>query len=191
MTDPQAEQREPVDLERNARLIEELYRSRRTALWAVARRYGIAADQVEDVVQSAIAAVLGAYRGPADLDQLFSYTATAVRNGASKAHRRHARKESHLAAMPTQERNDLVGTDLEVALIDPEASDPAELVVRREQLEAARERIADLPELEREILVLGAAGYGNREIAAIVGLSERAVRKRVTRARRRLCETPE
>lgn len=191
MTDPQAESRGPVDLERNARLIEQLYRNHRAALCSVARRQGIAADQVDDVVQSAMAAVLGAYRGPAEADQLFSYTATAVRNCAWKAHRRHGRKESHLAAMPTHQLNDRVGTDQEVAFIDPEASDPADLVVLRETLEAERKRLAKLPEIEREILVLGAAGYGNREIAAIVGLSERAVRKRVTRARRRLYEQPE
>lgn len=188
MTDPQAENREPVDLERNARLVEELYRKRRSALGSVARRHGVAADQVDDIVQSALAAVLAAYRGPAEPDQLFSYAATAVRTTVAKAYRRHARKESHLAAMPTQERNDLVGTDHELAFIDPESSDPAEVVMRREETAAAREQLAKLPAIEREILILGAAGYGNREIAAIVGLSERAVRKRVTRARRRLSE---
>lgn len=191
MTDPQAEKREPVDLQRNARLIDELYRRRGEALRSVARRYGIAADQVDDVVQSAMAAVLGAYRGPAEADQLFSYAATAVRTAVAKLHRRHARKESHLAAMPTQERNDLVGTDQELAFVDPEASDPAEVVIRRADHASARALLETVPVIERTILVLGAAGYGNREIAAIVGLSERAVRKRVTRARRRLYEQPE
>jgi RNA polymerase sigma factor (sigma-70 family) len=191
MTDPQAENRKPVDLKRNAVLIERLYRARRTALRGVARRYGMPADQVDDAVQSALAAVMAAYRGPANLDQLFSYTATAVRHTVARTHRRHARKESRLAAMPTQERNDLVGTRQELAFIDPDASDPADLVVRREETKVARERLAKLPAIEREILLLGAAGYGNPEIAEIVGLSERAVRKRVTRARRRLSDEAE
>src|SRR4051794_1694387 len=107
MTDPQAENREPVDLQRNARLVEELYRKRGSALGSVARRHGSPVDQVDDIVQSALAAVLAAYRGPADLAQLFSYAATAVRRTVAKAHRRHARKESHLAAVPTQQQNDL------------------------------------------------------------------------------------
>jgi RNA polymerase sigma-70 factor (ECF subfamily) len=190
MTDPQAENRDPVDRERNARLIEELYRRRGAALRSLARRYGTDPDQVDDVVHSAVAAVLAAYRGPAEIDQLFSYAATAVRTTVAKLHRRHARKESHLAAIPTQERNDLVGTDQELAFVDPEACDPAEIAIRRADHARARELLRSLPTIERTILILGAAGFGNGEIASMVGLSERAVRKRVTRARRRLFEDP-
>jgi RNA polymerase sigma factor (sigma-70 family) len=191
MTDPRAEKREPVDVERNGRLLELLYRDRHGALQSIARRYGIAGDQVDDVVQSALAAVLGAYRGPADPRQLFSYTATSIRTAAAKAHRRHQRKESRLAGMPREQRNDLVGTQAERSQLDVEAPDPAETAIARERARAARERLRKLPELERTILVLGAAGYGNTEIAAITGLSERAVRKRVTRAHRRLRELAE
>ena len=138
-----------------------------------------------------MAAVLGAYRGPADLDQLFSYTAKAVRNGASKVHRRHARKESHLAAMPTHERNDLVGTDQEVAL----RSTPTSRIPRTWSCGAKTSRrpvsgLRSFPSSSARSSSLAPSGYGNREIAAIVGLSERAVRKRVTRARGQLGEQP-
>jgi len=185
MTDPAAEKREPVDIERNGRLLEELYRERHGALRSIARRYGIADEQVDDIVQSAVVAVLGAYRGPADPGQLYRYTATAVRTAAAKAHRRHRRKESRVASTPVGEQGDLAAADVESQL-DVHAPDPAELAITHESAGAAGDRLRDLPELERTILVLGAAGYGNAEIAAITGLSERAVRKRVTRAHRRL-----
>ena len=88
--------------------------------------------------------------------------------------------------MPSAERNDILATPVQIELIDPDAADPLDVVTRREDVEMARKRLAELPAVEREILALGAAGYGNPEIAEIVGLSERAVRKRVTRARHRL-----
>jgi RNA polymerase sigma factor (sigma-70 family) len=191
MTDPHAETRKPADLKRNARLIDRLYREQRGRLRAVARRHGAGPDQVDDIVQSALAAVISAYRGPASLDDLFSYTAVAVRTAVWREHRRYERKESHQIAMPSQERNDMLGSSEEIALVDPDAADPLDLISRREDVEQARRRLAELPVIEREILALGAGGYGNPEIAAIVGLSERAVRKRVTRARRRLYEQAE
>lgn len=186
MTNRKADEHPPVDVERNGRLIADLFGERTAALRGIARRYGIAADQIDDVLQSAVVSVLQAYRGPSDADQLFSYTAAAIRTTAAKAHRRHQRKESHLVAMSTRAANDIAGTEVECPQIDHEASDPADLVIAREETRDARARLHELPQLERTILALGAAGFGNAEIAAAVGLSERALRKRVTRAHKHL-----
>ena len=91
MTDPQAKKREPTDLQRNARLVDRLYREQRGRLRAVASRHGASPDQIDDVIQSALAAVISAYRGEADLDDLFSYTATAVRTAVWREYRRYER----------------------------------------------------------------------------------------------------
>jgi len=188
MTDPRTEKPEPVDRERNARLVESLYRTSAAKLGRIAARHGIRGEAIEDVVQSALLGILRSYRGPDDAAQLYSYAARAVQNEAGKVHRRHARKESRLVAPPTTPRGNFVHEHEQVWPADIEAADPLECVIAAESVAGAIERLRELPEPERAILLLGAAGYGVAEIAERVGLSERAVRKRVTRANARLRE---
>jgi DNA-directed RNA polymerase specialized sigma24 family protein len=72
------------------------------------------------------------------------------------------------------------------ALIDPNASDPAEIAIRREATAERAATVRELSEEEGAVLTLGGLGYGLDEIASILGLTRRQVRKRVGRARKRL-----
>lgn len=69
------------------------------------------------------------------------------------------------------------------------APDPATLVLRDESERLLRARLATLPELQREVLLLRfAGGLGAREIGLVVGKREEATQKLITRALGRLKE---
>jgi DNA-directed RNA polymerase specialized sigma24 family protein len=84
--------------------------------------------------------------------------------------------------MPSSRLPDRTETRVFSGLVDPEASDPLDRAIDDEEVGEAVERLTALPPLERAVVVLGAAGFSLEEIGSIVGLSKRAVRKRVTRA---------
>jgi RNA polymerase sigma-70 factor (ECF subfamily) len=74
--------------------------------------------------------------------------------------------------------------------LESDAGDPARLAVRKEEAGAAREALARLPLVQREVLLLRAVeGLSYGEIAEIVGANESTVRSRMdaaARAMRRL-----
>jgi RNA polymerase sigma factor (sigma-70 family) len=186
MTSPRTNQRHRVDVERNRAIVDRLAQERHRQLLAIARRGGVDADIAEDVVQTALLDVLRAFPGPDDPRQAYLYAARCVQNEASHARRRFARKESRNVAMPESVLKDRANGKRDVALIDADASDPLELAIAREAVVERRQRLLELPADQRAVLALGAAGFGTAEIARMLGLSERGVRKRVERANRAL-----
>lgn len=176
------------DPERNAAHVDYLARERYGWLCGLAQRWGTDADSVDDVVQSALLDVLRSFPGPHERSHVVAYAARCVRNRAFKLHRRHSRKESRNAPMPTRISSDRLGSEAEVALEDPSEPGPLELVIAAESEAQARERLAALPEDQLMVVVLVAAGYSHAEISERTGLSPRAIRKRIGRANRRLGE---
>ncbi len=72
-----------------------------------------------------------------------------------------------------------------LALAADTAPTPAEALLRTEQEAAALEAIAALPEDGREVLLLYyREGQRSQQVAALLGLTDAAVRKRLSRARR-------
>ncbi len=66
-------------------------------------------------------------------------------------------------------------------------ANPEDLLVRKELIQRAEEAVATLPEQQRLIFVLGTQmGMRYREIGAIVGCSEDAIKVRIHRARKRV-----
>jgi RNA polymerase sigma factor (sigma-70 family) len=174
------------DEQRNARLANWIAREKASYLAAVAWRAGAPKWLSEDVVQSGLTSFVRAFPGPDIREAALAYCAKCVASEASKACRRYGRKESREAPMRTSERNDLVGTIEEIAMVDDDAADPADMVVERERLAALRELLGELPADQRAVVFLSAAGYAPREIAELRGLTERQVRKRIEKANRRL-----
>ncbi len=80
----------------------------------------------------------------------------------------------------------MTGSGAEMAInmaADPSPS-PAERLLRTEQEQAAADIISSLPEDSRETLLLFyREGQRSRQVAALLGLSDAAVRKRLSRAR--------
>lgn len=174
------------DPDNNAALVEYLARERYTRLCAVARQAGAADDAVEDAVQGAMVDVLRSFRGPYDLGHGVAYAVRCVQTQVWKAHRRYQRKESRHAQAPERVRADRLATTEEVGLADPSEPGPLEIAIASEAGERARELLEQLPADQGTVLVLGAAGFSSEEIAELTGLSQRAVRKRVEKANRRL-----
>ena len=89
----------------------------------------------------------------------------------------------HLRA---QRRRPMTGETAEIALTlaADTAPTPAETVLQTEQERAVREVIAMLPEESREVLLLYyREGQRSRQVAALLGITDAAVRKRLSRAR--------
>lgn len=188
MARPRTPREKRPDGERNARLADWIARERAAYLYAVARRSGAPDWQLADVVQSGLSNFLRAFPGPDVREAALAYCASCVASEASKARRRYARKESHNSSIPERERGDLAGSAAEVALADVEALEPADIVVERARIAELRKLLAELPEDQRAVVILSAAGYAAAEIAQLRGLSERQVRKRIEKANRRLRE---
>ena len=188
MTTPRNTNRERVDAELNRVVVRRLAEERRPQLLAIARRNSANPDSAEDIVQAALLDVLRSFPGPDDPRQAYLFAAKCVENQARHVRRRFARKESQNVELPTQSLKDFAGGKRDVALADRETADPLELAVAREAAVERREKLLALPADQRAVLVLGAAGFRTAEIARLLGLSARAVRKRVERANRTLRE---
>jgi RNA polymerase sigma factor (sigma-70 family) len=176
------------DPDRNRPLVDYLARERYGWLAALAQRWGAGAEAADDVVQDALLDVLRSFPGPHERSHAVAYAARCIRNRVFKLHRRHARKESRNAPLPSRESSDLLGSKAEVGLADPSAPGPLELLLSAEGRTEARKLLAGLSEQELTVLLLVAAGYSHAEVSELTGLSVRAIRKRVGRANRRLAE---
>lgn len=175
-------ERNPDD-ERNARLSEWLGREKVSYLRAVAVRSGAPEWLLTDILQTALLNFYRAFPGPDSPEKALAYCAACVVSETSKARRRYARKEGHEDAIPEREGG-------EQALIgDESATDPAEAAIEAERIATLRERLNALPEDQRAVVVLAAAGYRPAEIAELRGLSLRQVRKRIEKANRALGES--
>ncbi len=150
-------------------------------LYDVARRSGVDSQQIGDVVHDALLDMLRSFTGPYDVEHVVAYAKRCVQSEAWKEHRRYTRKESRRE-----------GGDDELALVleyvergDP---DPLEVVIAAETARERQELLAELPDDQRTVLLLVAAGLNHEEIASRLEISKRGVRKRIERARRRLRE---
>ena len=172
--------------ERNAAHVAWLASERAVRLRAIARRVGIAAQDLDDVVQSALLGVLRSFPGPDDEAHVYSYAAACVERQARNRRRRIARKEVQLSPIEDLDLGERVRHRLRRELADPEASDPEDLALDRAELETPRELLLELPPAERTALVLRAAGASTEEICRALEVSPRALRKLIGKARRRL-----
>jgi RNA polymerase sigma factor (sigma-70 family) len=179
------------DPKRNARLVDYLARERWSWLCALARRAGVPPQAVDDVVQSALLDVLRSFPGPDEVGHAAAYAASCVKTEAWKLHRRHARKEGRHALLPKQRRGEDTGEIAPLELPDANAADPLEAVIAAEATADALALLAALPEDERAVLLLRAAGFDATEIAEHLHVSVRGVRKRIERANRALREREE
>jgi len=79
------------------------------------------------------------------------------------------------------------GAEIAISLAADPAPTPAQQVVEDEREQAAVELIAALPDDSREVLLLYyREGQSSQQVAALLGLSDAAVRKRLSRARQGL-----
>ncbi len=126
-------------------------------------------DRAEDLAQEVFARALAA---PPDNPRpwLFAVALNLVRDDGRRAVRQGRRL--HLLKAET----------------GAAAGSPDQELERAEKIRAVRAALAELRELDREVLLLKAEGFDYDEIAAATGLAKGAVGTTLARARRRLVE---
>lgn len=159
-------------------LLDDLARTETARLRSVAGRSGLRGSARDDAVQQGFLAFLRSFPGdPADRAGAFSYLARSVQTAAWHILRADGRHERRVAAARSA--------------YEPAGGDLLEGALAAEGVGRARTLLAGLPPEERAVLFLGAAGFSPEEIGERLGLSKRQVRKRVTKANRRLRELGE
>src|SRR5215471_13924971 len=81
------------------------------------------------------------------------------------------------------------GEPIEAAdgVVDPQSPDPAEVMMRREAVETAVSRFAELPTVQRSVVILkDVLDQSLKEIAAMLDLTVNAVKAHLSRGRARL-----
>jgi len=126
-------------------------------------------DRAEDLAQEVFARALTA---PPDNPRpwLFAVALNLVRDDGRRAVRQGRRLQLLKAELPEG------------------SPDPAEVLDQNEKSARVRQALAELREIDREVLLLKAEGFDYDEIAAATGLAKGAVGTTIARARRRLVE---
>ena len=133
-----------------------LLAAHRTAVWRIARRFSLCADDADDALQRATLILLT--KAPVlEPNRLIAWMSVVVKHEALAVRRN---RERLLGAPRATE------AEPELALIATEAPGPLERVVRRERLLDARRRLAALKANERIAILLQAQGYSYAEICA-------------------------
>lgn len=188
MADQDERRTETTRQVRNGAWVEWLALKQYTRLRVVARRRGVAEQDVEDIVQEALSNVMRSFKGPDVEASVLDYACRAVENTALKAYRRRQRKESHNVAIGDERPGPLEERQTVRGIFDPSASDPLEQAIASQAASELRQKLDRLPEEQRLALILSAAGFGLAEVAARLGLSVRATRKRIEKGNRALRE---
>jgi RNA polymerase sigma-70 factor (ECF subfamily) len=154
----------------------ELYRRHGAACYRLARRVTASTALAEDAVQEAF---LGAWRGAGyqpDLGTVRTWLLGLAHHKAVDAVRRQAAWHRRQDAAAAQE-----------ALAPVPEDDPAALAVQSSRAAEIRAAVADLPEAQREALILAYfGGYTQSEIAGLTGVPLGTVKTRTLAAMRRL-----
>lgn len=169
-----------------AGLADRFARERQAALAALVRRHGVTGVAVEDVVQDGLLGFIQSFRGDTE-DELgaWRYLCRAVQTRAWRHHRTARRRPIH-RSLDEQVGESGRSPSLADQVIDIQSPDPLERTISDARVIERRELFAQLPADWRAVLALGALGYGSSEIARLLGMSERQVRKRVQKAHARL-----
>jgi RNA polymerase sigma-70 factor, ECF subfamily len=149
--------------------IEELYRQYHRSLVRMLYRRTGDQDRAEDLAQEVFARALAA---PPDSPRpwLFAVALNLVRDDGRRAVRQGRRLQLLKAESPSS------------------APDPHHELERGEKAALVHDALAQLRDLDREVLLLKAEGFDYDEIAATTGLSRGAIGTTLARARRRLVE---
>jgi RNA polymerase sigma factor (sigma-70 family) len=136
----------------------ELLARQRAALWRIARRFSICADDADDAVQRA-ALILLTKGPPLEPNRLIAWMSVVTKHEAL-AVRRMRERALGVAHMTPDDPLALMPTDL---------PGPVERAERRERVAEVKNHLAELKANERLAILLQAEGYSYAEICARCG----------------------
>jgi RNA polymerase sigma-70 factor (ECF subfamily) len=145
-----------------------LYRQHRLTVFRYLRGRGSSPDDAADLTAATFErALMGLARYRPGPDGHRPWLLRIARNLAIDAHRRHESADRGFRLLRS----------------DTTASDPVDLVIRDETDRLLADRMAKLPAVQREAIVLRfAGGMSAREIGAVIDKSEAATQKLLSRA---------
>jgi RNA polymerase sigma factor (sigma-70 family) len=166
----------------DASALEEIYDRFQRAVYGVAHRVTTDPTHAEDVVQEVFVAL---WQRPGAYDARRGSLGTWLTSTAHHKAVDLVRREQSL-----RRRRDQVAVQVEQDLRDDQLSEPVDQAAgERWQAERVRRALADLPEVQRQALVLAYfGGYTQREVAAVTGVPLGTVKTRTLAAMRRLRE---
>jgi RNA polymerase sigma-70 factor (ECF subfamily) len=169
--------------QRKPTLLDELgkvYEQYRQGLYTLALAITRSPAEAEDAVQEAFARLWGSRARPAD-GSLVAYVFAAVRNAALDQVRRRGRLASHERSDPFDDRM------AAVSIFNGTPEDPAAKAIDAERHRLIRQAVDELPEAEREAVVMKVyGGLTFEEIARIRGEPLPTVASRYRRALEKL-----
>lgn len=150
---------------------EALYESVRPSLWRYVHRLLGDPDLADDIVQEAFVRLLDRFesRGEGARLWLFTVATNLVRDRGRMTARRRRLLATHPIIVPPP-----LGAD--------------DRLVRQERIAAVREALQQLPERDRQLLLLREEGFSYREIAQSVGVAPTSVGTLIARAVRRFMQ---
>jgi RNA polymerase sigma-70 factor (ECF subfamily) len=165
--------------------VEALFKEFAPKIYALARRFGLDADEAEDGVQEVFVKVqrrIATFRGEAALSTWLYQVAVNALRDHRRRQQRLARPLPFLAAAPGE-------TDAEPAeqRIAASGLTPIDDAARLERKRIVRAALDSLPAPFRDVLVLRELeGWSYRDIARVLELPQGTVESRIFRARERL-----
>lgn len=182
---PASPPRSDVDLagalvEGDASALGEIYDRFHRAVYGVAYRVTTDATHAEDVVQEVFVSL---WQRPRNYDPQRGSLGTWLTSAAHHKAVDLVRREESL-----RRRRDLVAVEVAQELRDEHLSEPVDdRANERWQAERVRQALADLPEAQRQAMVLAYfGGYTQREVAAVTGVPLGTVKTRMLAAMRKL-----
>ena len=151
--------------------IEHLYREHSVSLFRYALRLTGDADRAADIVQTAFMRLVE--RPPRD-EQIRAWLFRVATNAAFDQKRTFQRHTRLLHALPAG------------ASTADEARDPAQAAAQNDERRRVRAALERLSRRDQTILLMRAEGFAQREIAAAVGSSTRAIGITILRALKKL-----
>ena len=175
------------------RCLESLLARYRNLARSKARTYFLAGSDKEDVAQEAM---IGLYKAIRDFDEeqatpfrafaelcISRQIMTAIKTANRHKHQPLNASVSLDAPVASEDADRSVGE----TLVAPAVSDPAELIVSAEEIEAIRDTMRQkLTQLESDVLRLYIAGKSYEEIAAVLGNHVKSIDNALQRTKRKL-----
>lgn len=141
-------------------------------LFRLALRITLDRAEAEDIVQETLIRVWNKRDELPQIDSIEAYCTTVARN----------------LAIDRSERKDAQTLELSPEMEElPDASGPHEKLVQKERLALVRRMMDELPEKQRQIMLLrDMEGKGYKEIAGLLNLTEEQVKVNLFRARQKV-----
>ena len=165
---------------------EELYRSSYDYLYAVCIKSNVSEEDIPDVLQEAYIKVFKNIGSLADPEKFLGWAAMVVKNTGRDRGRQRKTYYERNEFMEGISTDDNVGLDtLAVDEMDPEYN-PGVAMDRAATVQIVRDMIAELPDTQRDCIILWCEGLNMKDISDEVGIPVGSVKSSISYAKQKI-----